>query len=452
MRSERDSFDILDAALNAAGTPEADAVFTSTDRNISRFANSSVHQNMSEEAAELTLRVVIDGATGVASTSVFDRDEIANTAALAREAARHAHALPKFGGLYRGGDEAPRLETFDETTANLPPADKARELRQMFDEGRAENVLFAGAYNTASLSAACANTHGVRRFCRTTLSDATVIALAADASGYATRCARTAREVGITALGREATEKATLRAGTVHDLDPGTYDVILEPAAIAEVLDWMNMIAFTGQSYEDGSSFLVGNLGKEMLSPSLTIADDAVDPRFLPFPFDMEGLPKRRIGIIERGIVRTPVVDKAWSDRLAIPPTANAWHLGSPEHGAAFHMTIDAGDATREQLIRSTRRGIWITRFNYVNGLLEPRTALMTGLTRDGTFLIENGEVVARLPNLRWTQSMVEAFANVEGLTKERRSIGTWYNAVGGTRAPVMKIRGWNITGKQSRF
>ena len=109
-------------------------------------------------------------------------------------------------------------------------------------------------------------------------------------------------------------------------------------------------------------------------------------------------------------------------------------------------------DREGEDLIRSTKRGIWITRFNYVNGLLEPRTALMTGLTRDGTFLIENGEIVARLPNLRWTQSMVEAFANVEGLTAERRSIGTWYNAVGGTRSPVMKIRGWNITGKQSKF
>ena len=452
MRSERDSFEILDAALNAAGTSEADAVFTSTDRNISRFANSSVHQNMSEEAAELTLRVVTDGATGVASTSVFDRDEIARTAGLAREAARHAHALPKFAGLYRGGDEVPRLRTFDDATARLPPADKTRELRQMFDEGRAAGVQFAGAYNTAALSVACANTHGVRRFCRTTLSDATVIALVADASGYATRCARAAKDVGIIDLGREATEKATLRSGIVRDLDPGAYDVILEPAAIAEVLDWMNMIAFSGQAYEDGSSFLVGNLGREMLAPSFTLADDSVDESFLPFPFDIEGLPKRRVPIIERGVVRTPVVDKAWSDRLDIPPTANAWHLGSPEHGAAFHMTIDAGDATREDLIRSTKHGIWITRFNYVNGLLEPRTALMTGLTRDGTFLIENGEVAARLPNLRWTQSMVEAFANVESLTAERRSIGTWYNAVGGTRAPVMKIRGWNITGKQSRF
>jgi len=101
-------------------------------------------------------------------------------------------------------------------------------------------------------------------------------------------------------------------------------------------------------------------------------------------------------------------------------------------------------------MIRNTKRGIWVTRFNYVNGLLEPRTALMTGTTRDGTFLIRDGEVVARLPNLRWTQAMVDAFSNIEALSSERRAIGTWYNPFGGTLAPTVKIRGWNITGKQS--
>ena len=100
-------------------------------------------------------------------------------------------------------------------------------------------------------------------------------------------------------------------------------------------------------------------------------------------------------------------------------------------------------------MIASTKLGIWVTRFNYVNGLLEPRTALMTGTTRDGTFLIRDGKVAARLPNLRWTQSMVEAFSNIESMSRERRSTGTWYNMFGGTLAPVTKIRGWNITGKK---
>jgi PmbA protein len=449
--SEQESQELLARALNAANADEADAVLVSVDQNISRFANSNLHQNMSEVSAGLTLRVIVGNSMGVASTSSFDDDEIARMAGLAREAAKHSDPLQNFSGLYKENAPTPVLETFDDATANLSPADKARELKAMFDRGREAGVLFAGAYLTAKSSVATANTHGVRRFCNVTFSDATVIALRDGASGYATRCARSASEVDITGLGDEATTKATLCLGVVEDFEPGPFDVILEPPALSEVFEWMNMIAFTGQSYEDGSSFFVGNLGKRVVGENVTITDDSTDPEFLPFPFDLEGLPKRRVPLIDNGIVRGPVVDKAWADRLGMQPTANCWHLGSPEHGSAFHINVAGDHATREELIASTKLGVWVTRFNYVNGLLEPKSALMTGTTRDGTFLIRDGKVVARLPNLRWTQSLVEALGNVEGLTKERRRISTWFNMFGGTIAPTVKIRGWNFTGKQNQ-
>lgn len=439
--------DVLDRALAAAGTDEADAVFLESDRNITRFANSSVHQNMSEKSAELTLRVIDNGAMGVAATTVFDDDEIARTAELAREAARHAHAMPRFTGLYRANEPAPQLRTFSDETARITPSDKARALRRMFDSGARSGIGFAGAYTTAILDVACANTHGVRRSCRVTTSDATVIALAEKASGYATRCSR--GPLDIQGLGQSAIEKALDRHGRFEDIEPGEYDVILEPPAIAEVLDWMTMITFSGQSFEDGSSFFVGNLGKRILSEQFTLTDDSLDEQFMPFPFDLEGLPRRRVTLIERGAPQTPVVDKAYADRLSVTPTANAWHLGSPDHGAAFHLSVAPGAAAREEMIASTKRGIWVTRFNYVNGLLEPKSALMTGTTRDGTFLIRDGNVAARLPNLRWTQSMVEAFSNIESMTRDRQCVSTWYNPFGGTLAPAMKIRGWKFTGKQ---
>jgi len=449
MRGEAESFDVLDRALAASKADEADACFVSVDQNISRFANSQLHQNMSEEGASLVLRVILDGAMGVATTTAFDDDEIARTADVAREAARHSQAVHGFQGLYRENEPVPEVDSFDEATASLSPLAKAQALRTMFDRGAAAGVQFAGAYATGSSSMACGNTHGVRRYARMTYADATAIAIGAAGSGYATKRERSAAAVDVPALGDEATLKATLAAGQVEDLAPGAYDVILEPPALGEVFDWMNMIAFTGQSYEDGSSFFVGNLGKRMLGENFTLVDDAVS--YLPFPFDVEGLPKRAVTLIDRGVVRTPVLDKAWADRLGLAPTAHAWHLGSPEHGSAFHLTMAGGDSTREELIASTKLGIWVTRFNYVNGLLEPKTALMTGTTRDGTFLIRDGKVAARLPNLRWTQSMVEAFSNIEGLSRERRSVGTWYNMFGGTLAPVVKIRGWNITGKQEQ-
>lgn len=447
MRTEAESFQVLEAILEAANADEADACFISVDQNISRFANSQLHQNMSEESAWLTLRVIVNGAMGVATTTSFEPEDIAETAEIAREAARHSNPVQGFSGLYRDNEPVPDLDTFDEATANIKPEAKARALRTMFDAHG--SLQFAGAYATGAVSVACGNTHGIRRFARTTYSDATVIALGTDVSGYATRREQRAGRLDLAALGNEAALKATLAAGKVEDLQPGAYDVILEPPALAEVFDWMNMIAFTGQSFEDGSSFFVGNLGKRILGEQCTLIDDATDPEFLPFPFDLEGMPKRPVAMIDAGTIRTPVLDKAWADRLGLPATANAWSLGSSEHGAAFHVSMAGGDSTREEMIASTKLGIWVTRFNYVNGLLEPKTALMTGTTRDGTFLIRDGEVVARLPNLRWTQSMVEAFSNIESLSRERRNVGTWYNTFGGTRAPVVKIRGWQITGKQ---
>ncbi|MEA2336335.1 MAG: PmbA protein, partial [Thermoanaerobaculia bacterium] len=176
MRTNDDSFAILDAALTAAkaaGASEADAVFDSTDQNISRFANSNLHQNMSEVSAELTLRVIVDDAMGVASTTVFDADEIARTAALAREAAKHSDALQNFSGLYRADEPLPDVFTFDKATAAIAPATKAGALREMFDRGQASNVQFAGAYGTGASSIAVANSHGIRRYCTVTSSDAT---------------------------------------------------------------------------------------------------------------------------------------------------------------------------------------------------------------------------------------------------------------------------------------
>jgi predicted Zn-dependent protease len=447
VKSESESFEILDRALRAANADEADAVLLSVDQNISRFANSNLHQNMSEISAGLTLRVIVNGSMGVASTSSFDDDEIARTAALAREAAKHSDPLQNFTGLYRDLPDPLPLRTFDERTAHISPAEKATSLRAIFDAHR--DVQFAGSYATSASSAACANTHGIRRYAPLTFADATVIALHSKGSGYATRCARLVDDVDILALGDEATFKATLRLDTVEDIEPGAFDVILEPPALAEVFEWLTMIAFTGQSYEDGSSFLVDHIGKRVAGENFTLADDAADESFLPFPFDLEGLPKFRVPLIERGIAHPPMVDKAYADRLGFPPNGGAWHLGASDHGTAFHIALAGGDTTREEMIRSTKRGIWVTRFNYVNGLLEPKTALMTGTTRDGTFLIRDGEVAARLPNLRWTQSMIEAISNIESLTKERRRVATWYNMFGGTIAPTVKIKNWNITGKQ---
>ena len=438
----------LDTALEAAGTSEADAVVMVADGNISRFANSNVHQNMSEVSTSLSIRVIVDGKIGVASSSSLQSEDIAETAAVAREAARFASRLERFPGLYRGGEPAPALPLSDEATLRITPMEKAESLRSSFDEARRHGVQLAGTFGTSMTTVACGNTHGVRRFAEITAADASVIAMRGDDSGFAAACSRRIGDVTIEALAARALDKCKLAADRRQTLPAGDYDVVLEPAALVEIFEWLNMIAFSGQSFDDGSSFFVGNLGRKLMGANVTIEDDALDPALLPFPFDMEGLPKRRVTLIDRGVVITPVVDTLYASRLGFEPTANAWDLGSPEHGTAFHISMAPGESEFEELIAGIDRGVLVTRFNYVNGLLEPKTALMTGTTRDGTFLIEKGVVVARLPNLRWTQSILAAFSHIDGLTRTRARMTAWYNTFGATLVPAVRIRGWHFDGE----
>lgn len=442
--------DVVDRALRMAEGDEADAVAFVGDGNLTRFASSSVHQNLSERSGSVTLRVVADGGKiGVASTSALDDEGLRRCAALALELARRSEPADGFAGLPRDLSPSPAVAALDEETASLDLASKTRALRAMFDDGARAGVAFAGNFSTGVTAAAAGNSHGVRREARYTTADALVIALGERHSGFATRCSRRVAGVDVLALGSEATEKATLLAGTEESLPPGDYSVILEPAALAEAFEWMNMISFSGQAYEDGSSFFVGRLGEKVLGENVTLTDDPIDPSFMPFPFDMEGRPKRPFALVERGVLKTPALDTIAAARLGLAPTASAVSLESAEHGMAMHLAMAPGDATREAMIASTELGIWVTRFNYVNGLLDPKMALMTGMTRDGTFLVRDGRVAARLPNLRWTQSMVAALSDVESLSRERRAIATWWNPVGATLAPTVKVRRWGITGAQ---
>lgn len=444
-RAER----VIETALAtaAAAGDEADAACIVLDRALSRFASSRIHQNLGERSLTLTVRVILDGRIGVATSSPNTDDEIRATTSAAADLARRSEVVPEFRGLYRSAEPA-RGSAWDEATARFSPMEKAEQLRDVFDAGRRRGITFAGSYSTSSAAVAVGNTHGVRQSAPYTAAEATLIALAEGSSGFATALSRRRSSIDLGALADEASGKATMLVRTEIDIPPGEYTVILEPPALAEIFEWMNSITFAGRAFEDGSSFFVGNIGKSLLDPSFTLADDAVDLDFLPFPFDLEGLPKRRVPLVEQGVIRGPVVDKVSSDRLGIPPTGSAAGLGSGDHGVALHLDMGGGEHDRESLIGSTERGIWITRFHYLNGLLDPKNALMTGMTRDGTFLIEDGKPTHRLPNLRWTQPMVAALASIDGLSRERRTVGTFWNSLGGTRAPTARIRGWRITGK----
>jgi predicted Zn-dependent protease len=233
------------------------------------------------------------------------------------------------------------------------------------------------------------------------------------------------------------------------DLEPGRYDVVLAPPALAELLEWMSMVSFGATAMLDGTSLLAGREGAELCDERITLAD-----RTGPgdCPFDAEGSPRSEVLMIDRGRGGKVVTDRITAARLGddrgstghAPPIEDSFATGpTPQH-----LFMAAGDDDLDELVGKVERGIYVTRLHYVNGLLNPRKATMTGMTRDGTFLIENGQLGRGVSNLRFTENMLEALGRIGGLGRELVDVPTWWSEGGTLTCPAVLLREFRFTGK----
>jgi len=221
---------------------------------------------------------------------------------------------------------------------------------------------------------------------------------------------------------------------------------------VVELLEWLASIGFTSRSFEEETSFQFGRIGTPVTG-DVTIADDPAcrSGVGIPSPFDWEGVTRRPVTFLEHGVARGVVHDLR---SAAVAGCASTGHAvgGGPfpdGHAAPAHVVLAPGRATREELLASMERGLWVTRFHYVNGMLDPRRAVMTGLTRDGTFRIADGKVAGAVTNLRFTDSVLEAFGRIGGIGRELRAVPTWWTELGAFAAPPLLVRGLVFTGVQ---
>jgi predicted Zn-dependent protease len=256
-----------------------------------------------------------------------------------------------------------------------------------------------------------------------------------------------ATEAEISSLAKRAMDKAQ-EGDRPISLDPGNYTVILEPKALAELLEWTSYIAFGAKSYQDGTSFMAGKIGKKIAGENITIYDNGLEPNGLPVAFDYEGMPKTRRDIIREGRAVGVVYDSLYAARDNTSSTGNATLPDSDDGPVPLNVFVEAGDMPVEELIASTPRGILVTRFHYVNGLLEPEVALMTGMTRDGTFLVEDGVLKNRVEEMRFTDSVLRMLNHVTGISRERESIKSWWSDEGVYTVPYVRIDDVSFTGK----
>jgi PmbA protein len=442
------------SALERAGESEVEVYARSTRRGFARFAVGELGQHMLIEEPRVVVRVARQKRVAEVASSSLERDAIL---AAIQQAARMAPEIPpdpSFPGFASAAEPEPEpVGRFSQATAGFDPEDRVARLEPVLRRIAAAGLVATGVLDTTSSAVAMATTHGLRRAHAGTLATFKVWALensgAGGAAGHGISASIDVEQLEIETETERAIEDA-LRSKTLGVAEPGSYDVVLESAAVAELVEWLGFIAFGARDFSQGSSALSGRIGQRISGAALDVVEDPTGPLSFAEPFDREGVARRHVSLIERGVARGVLYDRSWASRLGAHSTGSAagptsFGEGGPMPSA---LVVAGGDAKSvSELIAGIERGLYVRRLHYVNGMLDPRRAVMTGLTRDGTFLVENGRIARAVGNMRFTDSLLEAFERCDGLTEQRQVLPNWWSDTGSVAAPAVRLRQFRFTG-----
>ncbi len=326
-------------------------------------------------------------------------------------------------------------------TRAASPESRALGAREVIAAADAAGVLAYGSFTTSVERVGVVNSKGVDVVEERTAATLITVAMGRDGeAGYASSVAADVSTIDAGAIGREAAERARDSRGAVA-IEPGDYPVVLEPYAVADLLEMLGYVGFSALAVQEDRSF--HEPGRVVGSELVTIVDDASDPVGVPASFDYEGVPKERVSLIERGVCRDVVYDAQTASRAGRRSTGHG--LPAPNAYGPFplNMLMAPGQASHEDLIRGLDRGLVVTRFHYTNPV-HPKLAIVTGMTRDGLFLVERGEIVGPVRNLRFTQSYLAALAGVEAVGRDRRCVSGEFTPV---VVPAVRIAAFTFTG-----
>jgi predicted Zn-dependent protease len=429
---------VVDAA-RSLGVTEIEAIVAGSDEALTRFANNAIHQNVAERTTHLSVRPVIDGRTARASTNRLSRDAIRAVVTEAIAIAKLTEPDPDLPPL-AGPADCQAVERWFEATARATPEERARAVAEAIGAVEAAGQTAAGIYSTSESVFALLNSRGVLARHTETMARFSITAMAPDSSGWAKASACNLAALDPLELALTAARKAT-DSSAPRELPPGRYTVILEPAAVLDLTGQM-FPDFSATAIRDGRSFLADRIGHRIFGENITIHDDAGHPLQSGAPFDGEGVPRKRLTLVERGVVREVAYSRQAAALAGTAPTGHGFPLPNEFGEAPTNIVIAGGTTSLEQMVASTDRGILVTRLWYIREV-DPYEKIFTGMTRDGTFLIEGGRVTAGVRNFRFNQGLMEMLSKVEALSAPVRASGEeTYDMV----APAMKVREFNFT------
>lgn len=416
---------------------------------LTRFTHGHIHQNVAEDDAVLYVRAWVEGKTGVSQTN--DLSE-AGMRRAAEEAAKMARAQSKPAGYEPPGPSSYTIPAaFDEATWEAPPTLRAELVRRAVAEANKIGFNASGSLATGGNEIWIRTSRGVNAHFRvSTVRFVTVILGKGAGSGYAELTGTRIADFRPEEVAGRALAKASLSENRVK-IEPGEYPVVLEEPAVATLLGMLSSMGFSARAVLENRSFFCHRFGEKMVSDLVTIYDDALHPQTIPMPFDFEGVPTSRVYFFRNGVAEGVVHDSRTAKLLggkstghALPPAAAGW---SP---MPTHLVMEPGLAADEELLSRLSRGLLVTRFHYAR-TVDPMKGIMTMMTRDGTFLVEGGKIVAAVEDLRVTESGLRALSLVQAVGKNQALI-TGGEAFGATVVPKLLVEKFAFTGRTERI
>ena len=424
--------------LERSPAQQTEVMVTEWDSALTRFANNGIHQNVAERNVSVRVRVVNDGKTGVASINQLN--EKAATDVLKRAVAI-AELQPRSEVVPMPGPATARpVESWSDATAGATPEERADFVETICAKAGRAGLKAFGAFSTTAGQFAIANSLGVLQHQRSTQATVNSVVMGDAGSGYADRGAIDVRELDKDELATEVIDKAQ-RNQNAQPVEPGVYEVVLEEYAVAEMLEFMSFMGFGALSVQEERSFM--RLGEKITGDQVSIWDDGLDRTGIPASFDFEGVPKQRVELISNGVASGLVYDMQTASRENRQSTGHGLPAPNTEGPFAVNLFMKPGTAAKSDLMSDIKRGIWVTRFWYVR-VVHPKLSIITGMTREGTFLIENGKITRPVKDLRFTQSILEALTGTLALTRSTKLQVSEY--LGASRVPAVRLKAFNFT------
>jgi PmbA protein len=456
MPSRDRAADLAERVRKYSVADEVEVIVYNARNALTRFANNTIHQNLAEENVAVSVRTVFDGRTARATTNKIDDEGLKRVVEASESLAKVQHSDPDLlpmAGAREGSSSARRIPNrYFEQTAAMTPAERAEVVRAIVGVAEKYQLTAAGVVSNSETVEGIFNGRGLSTWHTQTAGEISITMLGTDSSGWQKANSPNVGNLDAAAFAQVAARKA-IEAAQPREIPPGKYTVILEPAAVLDLIGFM-FYDFGGLAILDRRSFLNDRVGSQLFGRNINIWDDVAHPLQSGAPFDGEGIGRQKVHLVESGVVQRLVYARGTAARMR--RSENKDHVGPIEPtGHGFPLPNELGEApvnivfgttenpkTVDEMVASTERGVLVTRLWYIREV-DPYEKIVTGMTRDGTFYVEEGRIRHGLRNFRFNESLIHMLSNVEAMgTPVRASGEESFDMV----VPAMQVREFNFT------